>query len=261
MLYAIIIGINEYKDDRIKNLQSARTDALAFSNLLAESILENEREIITLLDQEATKTEIFKAIGELLPKKIGRDDLITVYFAGHGSPEQNSPTEYPHRFLIAHDTDYEAIFSTGISLSSELNAFFERLYISKNTICLIDACFSGIAGGRGVFGPALERRLGQYRQHKVSLKALDMGYGKAIITACRDDQVAYEDRNGGIFTKNLLSVVKSPGSPTIGVGELYELTRSKVMEETAGAQRPMFSGWGIDGMSFPRLSPQTKKAL
>jgi uncharacterized caspase-like protein len=104
VLHGVVIGIDKYSDPNIPNLRSARADAEAISAALRDGIALRERSVETILDTRATRAAIMKAVGEALPRRQRPEDLVVIYFAGHGSPEQESPPDRISRYLVEKDS-------------------------------------------------------------------------------------------------------------------------------------------------------------
>jgi uncharacterized caspase-like protein len=257
VLHSVIIGINTYSDPKIPNLRSARSDAEAVSLLLREGIVASERTVKTLLDEQATRRAVVEAVGEALPRKQNKGDLVLIYFAGHGSPEQENPPDKISRYLVPHDTEYRSVFATGLGLETDLVALLDRQSTGR-VLLILDACFSGQAASRSFLGPHLERRAAQFRA-PISLRHLDLGFGRGVMAACADDESAQEDADHGVFTRNLLDALRISKHPTIGIGELYEDVFMKVVQQTRGAQHPVLKG-EFEGMRLPRLTGPPRKA-
>jgi uncharacterized caspase-like protein len=116
-------------------------------------------------------------------------------------------------------------------------------------LLVVDACFSGRAGGRTFEGPALRRsRTGTRASEPISLKSLNLGEGRLMLSACTDTQVAREDPalGHGIFTYYLLRAPSAAGSTTaIGVHTLYEQLARSVRDHTSGRQTPVINGRSV----------------
>ncbi len=81
----------------------------------------------------------------------------------------------------------------GISLESDLATLLERQTVGR-VLVVIDACFSGRVGigSRTFLGPSLGNALSTFRGARVKLGGLDLGFGRAILCACRDYLLAGE---------------------------------------------------------------------
>jgi uncharacterized caspase-like protein len=250
-LHSVVIGIDRYRDENIRNLQYACADAIAVANLLERRLAPPERSVHLLVDKQATRDAIMTLIGETLPRVQGSDDLVLIYFAGHGSPEHESPPDMVSRYLVPHGADYGRIFATGIGLERELTALLERQSASR-VLLILDACFSGLAGGRTFVGPVLRRTRAIFAPQRISLRSLDLGSGRAMLAACKDEEVSREQDGHGIFTRHLLEALTAPGEPIIPVAELYRLVYAAVVASTKDQQHPVLKG-ELAGLALPRL--------
>ncbi|HWO25636.1 MAG TPA: caspase family protein [Kofleriaceae bacterium] len=246
----MIIGIDQYADSSIRNLSCAGRDARTIASLLRDRIAPDERHVTLLLDEQATRANIMNAIGEDLARASGPADTAIIYFAGHGSPERAAPRDEDLPYLVAHDTDYERIYATGIDMAHDVKRWLQRLRVEL-AVVFLDACFSGAAGGRTFAGPVRLANQGRFRDEPISIKDLDLGAGRVIIAAANDDEVAieFESLGHGVFTYHLLEALRqSPaGSPKIGVAALYEYVADAVHQATGTRQRPVFNGTNIRG--------------
>jgi len=256
MLHAVVIGINSYRDPRIPNLEYARDDAEAIARLIESAIHPEDRRVTVLLDSEANAVAIRRAIGEALPRTAtARDDIVLLYFAGHGSPEADAYPIGTSRYLVVHDTAYDSIFATAIDMEIELVNWFERIQEPQLITLFVDACFSGRAGGRTFEGPALKRARAPLRLSPVRLKELELGKGRAMLSACDDDEIAEEmhDLGHGVFTHSLLKVLSNrSANRSISLASLYDQVRQQVRTRTAGRQNPVLNG-RVAGARLPLL--------
>src|SRR5689334_12991067 len=96
---AVVVGIDTYRDARIAPLSFARSDGLAIAELIESGIRPSEREVTCLFNSKATKQSIMLSIGEDLARVSRPDDVIIIYFAGHGSPETGVPPNRTARYI------------------------------------------------------------------------------------------------------------------------------------------------------------------
>jgi uncharacterized caspase-like protein len=246
MLHVVCVGVNHYIDPDISNLRCARADAESFAALIRMRVGEEEHRVQLFLDDDATRKQVTIAVGEDLPRVVEPDDVVLLYFACHGSREKVSPPDKESLYLALHDTEYERIFATGIDMDLDVSRWLERLRKAKLVILILDACFSGRAGGRTFKGPHLKASKVYRSTDRLSIKNLDLGQGQVILTAAREDQVAREDdvRGHGIFTYHLLDILKRAPveQATISVAILYDEVVRAVRRDTGGRQVPMLNG-------------------
>ncbi|MET7608991.1 caspase family protein [Streptomyces avermitilis] len=244
-MHVVVVGVDRYRDPRIRDLSYARADAEAVAELVAK-LHPDERSVQVLLDGDATKRNVMVAIGETLPRTAREDDVVLIYFAGHGSPETDGCRNEAGRYLVLHDTEYDNVYATGIDMEHELIRWFERLQHIRLLLLVVDACFSGRAGGRTFEGPSLRRsRSGMRAAEPVVLNSLDLGEGRLMLSASTDRQVAREDPDlrHGIFTHYLLHGPSTDGHPTtVGVHTFYEELALSVHAHTGGQQTPVING-------------------
>jgi hypothetical protein len=257
MLRAVLIGINQYLDSRISGLDWACNDASELGTLLETRIRSDERDVRVILNSHATKRNVMAAIGDELARLEAADDIIIIYFACHGSPEYIGLSHSASRYLVMHDTNYDNLFASGIDMECDLVSLFSRLEKSKNILLVLDCCFSGLAGGRTFSGPSIERSRTAFRvETPLSLQRLELGEGRIMLCACRDDQVAREDAllKHGVFTYHFIRHLTESGrtEPTVSVAGLYEWLVRDLKNATGGRQVPVLNGRLID-MQLPHL--------
>ncbi|MDT7687691.1 MAG: hypothetical protein QOE46_450 [Acidobacteriota bacterium] len=204
--YVIAVGVNEYANPRY-NLKYAASDATDFVEEVkrqrARIEPEGRVEIAALLNSDATKKNIETAFARLAgagplpadaPKSLEAlkpaepEDVVVVYFAGHGTAQQN------RFYLIPHDIGYtgerelktqgalQTILDHSIS-DEELERLFEPLNVSQ-LLLVIDACNSGQAL------EAEEKRRGPMNSKGLAQLAYEKGM--YVLTAAQGYQAALE---------------------------------------------------------------------
>lgn len=257
MLHAIFIGIDEYDDASIPRPRFAAADARTFGKLVEEKIEPSERHVRMLLDEQATRDRILDVIGRDLARSVEWDDIVLIYFAGMGAVETIGGPADASRYLLARDSQMDRLYATAIDVEKELSSWKSLFVRPKLTVIFLDACFSGVEGGRTVDGPAL-RRLRKDKRHAISLKKLDVGKGFCIIAACEEEQGAFEDEHfqHGIFTYYLLEALtrESPGQKTVSLFAVYDEVADAVKEHTGGDQTPTIKPGNLTMAKLPRLA-------
>ncbi len=250
MMHVITIGINHFADPQIRDLSCAVSDAQAVASLFRDRVAPNQCQVTTLLDQQATRTNIMHTIGDQLARSASPADIAIIYVATHGSPERVTPNDEDGLYLITHDTEYQRIYSTAIDMERDITRWLRRLPVQL-AVLFLDTCFSGGAGGRTFGGPTFLKNRDRFLDEPISLEDLDLGEGRVIIAAAKDDQVALESKRlgHGFFTYHLLETLRRPPttSSQIAVTELYDSVCSAVLNDTESRQRPVFNGYNAYG--------------
>jgi WD40 repeat protein len=186
-LHLLAIGVNRYEDESL-NLRYAVADAQGFARELKrqqESLQQFARvEIKLLTNNQATKQNILAAIAELA-RKAQPEDTVIVYFAGHGTAEQNQfyliPTDVGRRARGEGD-EVRRILSRSVS-DRELERAFENVDAAQ-FLFVIDACNSGQAL------EAAEKRRGPMNSKGLAQLAYEKGM--YVLTAAQSFQAAQE---------------------------------------------------------------------
>ncbi|MFT3870552.1 MAG: caspase family protein [Nibricoccus sp.] len=202
--FALIVGIGTYQDSRIPTLKYTHADARAFYDLLTDPRRSGfpKENVKLLIDEEATHTQIRKAVNKWLYSQVMPDSTVMIFFAGHGGQEQDkceSIAEKQAYYFLPWDADPEDMASTSLSQND-----FEKLVRTlkaQRLVMFLDACHStGVAkaGGRDlavVAAPKYER--------------FAEGEGRVVIAAAKPDQRSWEDEKlqHGIFTYHLLEAL------------------------------------------------------
>ena len=186
--------------DRYKNwprLVNAENDANSMVKVLEEEY--NFEVVEKLIGTEATKGNIAKAIFDKLVAKVKEDDLVVIFYAGHGETEQK-PNGQQAGYLVPVNAPEELDRNrTTLVSMSEFNEWTEHLKC-RHLLVIFDSCFSGVAstGGSGDQGKA--------------------GNARKVITAGNaDEEVADGGDGNSIFTSRLkkaLSETELEGLPT-----------------------------------------------
>jgi len=131
--YALLIGVSEYEDPNLSNLDYPVKDAEKLYNILLAKYMFNKEDIILL--KNARRSEINDAF-DILARRITPNDNLLIFYAGHGWWDEKSNIGY----WLPRDAkrEYKADWfrnSTLCDYISEIN--------SKHTLLITDACFGG----------------------------------------------------------------------------------------------------------------------
>lgn len=242
--WALVVGISKFQDPTI-SLKYASKDAADFADYLVKEAHFAPDHVRLLTDEKATRENILAQVGDKwLPRVAEPDDLVIIYVSSHGSPQSMDVSGIS--YLLAHNTDKESLYATGIPVQDLTRMIKERVH-SQRIIVILDACHSGAAKAdeKGVF-----------RSRNVNADAISQGTGQLVICSSEPSQVSWESASypNGVFTHHLIDGLKQKGEFT-SLGEAFEYVRDKVktqvLRERGELQQPVLrSKWQGDALKL-----------
>ncbi|MEW6744251.1 MAG: SUMF1/EgtB/PvdO family nonheme iron enzyme [Planctomycetota bacterium] len=232
--HALVIGINQYRDPAFPDLGYAVTDARGIADVLNKRLGFPEDRVRLIENEAATKAALEEALEEWLCNRdaIAADDLVVVFFAGHGLTRP-SDGDKSRGYLVPVDgrqsSAGEPAWSSLVSIQ-RLEEVSEWIP-AKHVLFILDCCFGGIAVERAVPGAPIVGGL--------STPARD------VITAGDATQTVQDGGGGGhsIFTGAILEAIggaaDDDGDGTVNSGELYSYVALRLEAETMGRQTPV----------------------
>lgn len=131
--YGLIIGIDEYKDPRIPDLENPIRDAKSLRKVLMDNYT-FDSENITLLKNPG-RSDIIRAMDALRDKVTPQDNLL-IFFAGHGYWDEDADIGYWLPSDATRETTAEW-FRNGALVD------YLQSIRSRHTLLITDACFAG----------------------------------------------------------------------------------------------------------------------
>lgn len=131
--YALIIGINEYNDPDINDLEEPLNDAGKLYDILSKGYTFDEENITQLANP--TRNDIIQELDKLAYQLSDRDNLI-IFYAGHGLWDE----QLNKGFWIPSDA-YTSNRANWFS-NSDLRDYIGGIK-AKHTLLISDACFGG----------------------------------------------------------------------------------------------------------------------
>jgi hypothetical protein len=241
-VWAVVVGINEYPN--LPKLKYAVNDAREFYRLLVEKNRVPAENIMLLLDKQADLRNLRKALGTHLRSHASENDLVIIFFAGHGSTERDSKSpdqDGLEKYLLPHDTDPKDLYSSAIPVR-EIAYIFDRIR-SERLIFIADSCYSGASGGRTVNITGMRSGI-----HDGFLDRIASGKGKVILSASAANEISVEtdELRHGVFTYYLLEglsgVADTDADGVITVDEVFKYVSEKVPRATGQEQHPVKKG-------------------
>jgi hypothetical protein len=249
--WAVIIGVGGYESSAVPRLRYSVADADAVYQTLVSSGFKKEN-ILLLTDKterKPTLRNIKWALGTFLARSAHKDDLVMIYFAGHGASEVDQrgiERDGLSKYLVPLDADPDDLYSTALPMD-EMQNVLGRIEAERVTVFL-DACYSGAAGGRTF---ASTKKTRTVNVDDIFLDRLTRAKGRAIVTASRPAELSIElaELGHGIFTyylvRGLQGYADNNRDGIVSLQELYEYLAQEVSRKSrqvGGNQHPMLKG-------------------
>lgn len=246
--WAVLIGVETYQDPKIPALRFSVDDVDALRKVLVERAGYAASNVIVVKEADATIENVRSLLGTQLPRMAGPNDLVLIYFSGHGAAEP-SPTgqsdDGTEKYLLMADSRADDLYSTALPVS-ELARIFGRIKADKLMLAM-DCCYSGAAGGRGLLREGM-RATGLSDSY---LGALAASEGTVVITASRANEVSMESPALGhgvfsyLFRQALEGAADADRDGIVSAAETFSYVSARVPAEAkklGAAQNPMMKG-------------------
>ncbi|MEM6641593.1 MAG: caspase family protein [Bacteroidota bacterium] len=226
--YALIIGVNDYKETNIQDLDNPVNDATRLAEVLTR-YYSFEQSDLSLL-QNPTREEIIKSL-DLLAGKVTEKDNLLIFFAGHGIWN----AQLNQGYWLPSDASMD---SKSYWLSNSTLRDYVGGIRSKHTLLVSDACFSGgILKERAVF----ENSRAILELYKLpSRKAMTSGTLKTV-----------PDKS--VFIEYLLKNLVNNQAPLLSADQLFRNFKVAVINNSPNGQVPQYgpiSQAGDEGGDF-----------
>jgi caspase domain-containing protein/glucodextranase-like protein len=254
--WAVVVGVGRYDNADVPPLRFPVRDAEAVAEVLIERAGFKKDNVLLITDRTERKPTLRNlkwAFGTFLARSAKKDDLVLIYFAGHGAPEidpRGIESDGFAKYLVPSDADPNDLYATGLPMD-ELQTIFDRIE-AERIIVFLDACYSGAAGGRTF----ASKRTRAAKVDDIFLERLTRSSGRAIITAARASEVSVElpELGHGVFTHYLIQGLRGTADldrdGIISLQELYQYLEQEVSRKSRGVganQHPVMKG-EVDGL-------------
>lgn len=273
---ALLIGINDYTASTLAahpqsapapgrdwpNLAGAVNDVNTLRDMLIALYGFDRNDIVTLTDQAATREAILGTIEQRLVNAAAKDDVILVYFAGHGSQDRNSLSEERDKLdesLVPADSRIGAADIRDKELRMLFNRILDR---GARLTVILDNCHSS-SGARGLGTGARPRGV------KPDLRDVADGVtvprpesrGALVLAATQDVDAAWETRDAegkfhGVFSWAWMRSMRdsASGEPAM---ETFLRAQARMRAETP-YQQPTIAGT-VDTRMAPFLGTRSDR--
>ena len=184
--YALVVGVGDYKDDVLASLPS-ENDAIRIKDYLINEAGFDHVRLVT--GDKVTRERIHDLMNSFYLPTVTERDRFLFYWSGHGvtSGESNRRLGY----LAVNNSK---VNSPASMLSMRNVRDWDSQLKAKQTLYLLDACFSGIAASQAM-SPVQEQTIDRVNQPS-----------RQVLTAGLENQqtIAINDLGGGVFTRAIL---------------------------------------------------------
>ncbi len=214
-MHILAVGVSDYRDVNIRlgyPADDARSVSAAFAR--SGSTLYGKINAMVLTDAAATRERVRAELAGIAARA-RRNDIVVIFFAGHGD------TEGETYYYLPYEADLTDLKKSAVSID-ELSAFARSLTAGK-VMLLFDTCRSGAATA-ALQKIALSRGLDERKM----IARIAREHGIAVFSAASASQEAFEIRElgHGIFTHCLVSAL---GGPPDAVSEGGVITVSRLL--------------------------------
>ena len=232
--WAVSIGVSKYKDQEFSPLSYAAKDATDFVDLLRDQARMDQSQLLLLTDAKATKANTEDALEGFL-SKARRDDVILLYWSGHGFPDPSKPTNV---YFACYDTKARKPH-TGYRIDKVRESLEEKG--ARNVVVFADTCHAGKIITRSSDKGLGDVAVGPYIRELARTQRVPKGM--AFLTASATDRKAVEHSSwsNGAFTHVLLEALRGgadgyqgvgPKDEIITFGEVRAFVQTRMPEET-----------------------------
>lgn len=229
---ALLIGISDYGEG-LSSLPGTLQDIQEMQRVLQSSQIGSFDEVRMLPNLD--RMEMESAIEILFTEDRNRDDLILLYFSGHGIRDDKDGTLYFATRGTKKNNQGRILTSTVIP-SSALQRYMSQS-CSKRQVLILDCCFSG------AFANDMKAK---QVEETIDIKAQLGGEGRAVLTSSTATQASYEKEGASIYTRYLVQGLETGAADQdndgkISIDELHEYAKDKVQEEAPTMQPEIYT--------------------
>ncbi|MGI0488191.1 caspase family protein, partial [Pantanalinema rosaneae CENA516] len=248
---ALLIGVSEYLPD-LKPLPAAVQDVEAIQAILQNPEIGHFDEVKTLINP--VPMEMQEAIEALFTGR-AKDDLVLLFFSGHGIKDDNGRLFFATRSTRKHPNG-ELVKATTVPASFVHDVMnYSR---SKRQVVVLDCCFGG----------AFAEGLAAKDDGSIDVRSQLGGEGRAILTSSASTQYSFEQASDrlSIYTRYLVEGIETgladlDNDGMISVDELHEYASGKVREVTTSMKPEIYAvkeGFKIHLVHAPVSDPQSR---
>ncbi len=231
--WGVVIGINDYlvAPKLTGSVEGAKTVAAALRDLKFD-------EVVEIYDKEASSRRLHAILNDYLPRKVGRQDRVVIFFAGHAGTMRDL-TSKEIGYLVPWDAQ---VTNANKAVSLGHLKEFSRRVMGKHILLFLDAPVSDWE----VTPPqqlSLEGRLSP--EDETDKRSVQ------VLSAATRGEAAIRKDSQSVFVQVLLDGLKGPADTDqngwLMASELGTYVKQRVTELTGGVQHPQFARLDGDG--------------
>lgn len=213
--WALLVGIDDYQDPRISDLNYTVNDVTRFSDALIETGAVPESHVYLMTNQSSrenlpTHTNVLFRL-ENLTDRVRREDTFIFYFAGHGMVRSKE------QYLLSINSDPRSLTTLAISAISlkHVQQLLGQIR-AHQVIIILDACRNDPEKGRGDADNVLTNELARGIRVKPRRQVSGLQSCTATFYACSVGERAYEwpEREAGVFSFHLAEGLRGKAADT-----------------------------------------------
>ena len=227
--FALLIGVGDYQSLELQNLAAAIPDVRAIEKVLIDPAIADfaQTSVIVLLNPEPQQMR--EAIERLFADR-KKDDLILLYFSGHGVTNDSGNFYFTSAITQKNRLDSTAIPATFV------HGLMERCQ-SQRQVVILDSCFSG------AFAKDMKAK-----GEAVNLQPQLGGKGRAVLTSSSATEYSFEQKEAAlsVYTQYVVEGLRTgiadrDGDGWISIDELHEFAQGKVREVAPAIQPKIYA--------------------
>lgn len=224
--WAIVIGVENYL--LAPKIPGAIEDAKAVAQTFRQLGFD---EVVELYDKDASVRRLQQTLSDFLPRKVGRNDRLVLYFVGHAGVAQDLAGQQVG-YLVPWDAQMGNVSK---SVTFEQLKEFSRRSASKHTLFFLNAAVSGweVSTAQPL---SLEGRLAP--EDDTERRAVQ------VLTAGDKGESLSQENGRSLFVQVLLNGLSGKADRNkngwLMASEVGDYVTQEVLERSKGAQHPLF---------------------
>jgi tetratricopeptide (TPR) repeat protein len=231
--WAVIFGINDYL------LAPKLTTPVPDGKAMAESLRKlGFEEVVEVYDKNASSKGMHHILKDVLPRKVGRQDRVIIFFAGHAGITQDRNGQ-DLGYLVPWDAQTNNV-SKAVTMD-DLKEFSRRV-MSKHILFVLD---TGISGWEITAPQQLSLEGRGTQEEETDKRAVQ------VLTAANKGEATAQKDGQSLFLRTLAAGLQGAADADqngwLLASELSAYTKQQVEKATAGRQHPQTARLDGDG--------------